>query len=322
MTAVTSEEMRSSVRPSDEDRIVRLNSVSEKRLIDPEVALTGSITKDQVIPDRLLSICDLDLDLTEEQKQVLAREEVGSMLKMGIRFEAILMAGFALAVAKTDNFTDPRIVYLLHEMGEETRHSRVFIRLLGQLETKAVEPFRGRFQEEVFKRVIRYLVTRPAPLFSMVVAGEEIPDLVNRMIGEDPESDPYLAAVNRYHRQEEARHLAYARIVLPDLWRSATPYQRYFINSIAPILVWTMFTTLVHPGVYERIGLPAMATWKQVNDSPTRIDLRRIATRPILKSLTNAGAIDGSRIPKGWRKLCGVTVDGHEKPLRKVSPSI
>ena len=50
-----------------------------------------------------------------------------------------------------------------------------------------------------------------------MLAGEEIPDLMQKLASEHPETDPLLAEVNRYHRQEEARHLAFARMRLPEL---------------------------------------------------------------------------------------------------------
>src|SRR5919201_5083723 len=76
-------------------------------------------------------------DLSDEQLAKLSREEVASILDAGLRFEAILMAGFSFQLALQRDFTDPRVIYALHEMGEETRHSRLFARLLDQLRPSA-----------------------------------------------------------------------------------------------------------------------------------------------------------------------------------------
>lgn len=35
-----------------------------------------------------------------------------------------------MQIARTTSMTDPRITYLLHEMGEETRHQRLLQRVL------------------------------------------------------------------------------------------------------------------------------------------------------------------------------------------------
>jgi hypothetical protein len=41
----------------------------------------------------------------------------------GVRFESVLMAGFSMEILGRRDLTDPRVTYLLHEMGEETRHA-------------------------------------------------------------------------------------------------------------------------------------------------------------------------------------------------------
>jgi hypothetical protein len=44
-----------------------------------------------------------------------------------------------MQIARTTSMTDPRITYLLHEMGEETRHQRLFQRVLTAM-SRHVEP--------------------------------------------------------------------------------------------------------------------------------------------------------------------------------------
>src|SRR3954468_17746562 len=123
-----------------EDRIERLSAVSLKRVIEPDVDVPGHIGDGAILPPELLSIDGLDLDLTPEQLATLSREEVASIVESGIRFEAILIAGFSLDLAGTRDLTAPRVTYALHELGEETRHSRLFVRLLQQLDPKAKNP--------------------------------------------------------------------------------------------------------------------------------------------------------------------------------------
>src|SRR4051794_31235688 len=115
-----------------EDRIDRLSAVSLNRVIEPDEAVPGHVGDGAVLPPELLSIDGLGLDLTPEQLATLSREEVASIVEAGIRFEAILIAGFALDIAGRNDVTDPRVVYMLHELGEETPHSPLFIRLLHQ----------------------------------------------------------------------------------------------------------------------------------------------------------------------------------------------
>ena len=130
------------------------------------------------------------------------------MLVTGLRFEAGLMAGFGNQIMRSD-VSDPRVTYMLHEIGEETRHSRLFSRLLGQLSPSARNPLTVLRPLELF--VVRQIIRRPALLSVLVLGGEEIPDLMQKVAMEHGDTDPFIREVNRYHRYEEARHLAFAR---------------------------------------------------------------------------------------------------------------
>ena len=298
-------------RPA-EARVERLNAVSAKRVIDPDQALTGTLGSGQVLGDELLSISELPVfeTLTRDQKVTLSREEIASITNEGIRFEAVLEAGFALQVVHADDLTDPRITYLLHEMGEETRHQRVFVRLLQQLQATAKNPLDRPIVRFVQKRAIRRIINKPALFYTLVLGGEEIPDLLQKIASEHPETDPFLADVNRYHRQEEARHLAFARIMLPEVWAKTTLTDRLAVKFVAPLIVGGMFDMLIHPGVYETVGLPGWETWKGANRSPKRVAIRHEATRGVLNALIDAEVLKPGRIPKGWRRLCGVDAQG------------
>lgn len=293
------------------DRVERLSRVSAKRVIDPDVDLPGRVGDGQVLPDELLSVHGLDLDLTAEQKRVLSREEVASILDAGIRFEAVLEAGFAFRIATAADITDPRITYLLHEIGEETRHQRLFQRVLTQLQPKSRNPMASwPIIPRLERAGVRWITRLPAMLFVSVLGGEEIPDLLQKKASEHPDTDPFLAEVNRYHRQEEARHLSFAKAVLPEVWAEATRLDRFVVTHVAPRSIDQMFRFMVHPGVYAEIGLPAWDTWKAVNNTPQRTALRHEATRPVLDAVIDAGILKQNQIPKAWQQLCGVNRSG------------
>lgn len=294
-----------------DERIERLSTVSLKRVIEPDLEVHGHVGEGAVLPPELLSIAGLDLDLTPEQLIKLSREEVASIVDNGIRFEAILMAGFALDIVRRHDLTDPRVTYMLHELGEETRHSRLFARLLTQLRPTAKNPLVNPVTTFVERRVLGRLMQMPAFFCVLVLTGEEIPDLLQKLASEHPDTDPFLRDVNRYHRQEEARHLAFARMLLPEAWKSASWLERVLIRHLAPVIVGGMFDTLVHPGVYATVGLPAWQTWRAANASPVRLDLKHRALRPLLNALVEAGALRPGAVPSGWQKVCGVDRFAH-----------
>jgi hypothetical protein len=287
-------------------RVERLNRASARRVIEPDVDVTGHLTKPQVIPDDLLSIAGLDVELTPAQRATLAREELASIVRFGISFEAVLMSGFAHHLALSSDVTDPRFTYALHEIGEETRHSRLFVRLIEELAPTQRDPLNSRFVAAVRSRILPELIRRPATLDTFVLAGEEIPDLMQKLAAEHPETDEYVRAISRYHRLEEARHLAFARTTVGEHYRNTTWTDRFAVRWIAPIGVVTMFDLSVQPFVYPTVGLPALRTWLRVRRLPERVALRQQCARSVLDALIDADVVEPERIPPMWRYAAGV----------------
>lgn len=157
------------------------------------------------------------------------------------------------------------------------------------------------------------IIALPALFHTLVLAGEEIPDLLQRQSVEHPDTDPFLREVNRYHRSEEARHLSYARAVLPEVWDRANLADRVAVRHVAPWVVKDMFRYLVGPGVYETVGLPGRETWEAVQELPGRQALLHEAMRNVLATLVDAGALQRGRLPQGWREVCGLDEQG--RPL-------
>jgi predicted metal-dependent hydrolase len=309
-TAAKDAARRQEAREATGRRVAKLNTASVRRVIEPDTDVVGSVGEGAVYGRQLSTVADLDLDLSEEQWATHSREELASVVVAGIRFESLLMSGFAMQLAHAPSMSDPRVTYMLHEIGEETRHSRLFVRLVTQLAPKAVSPLDKGLPGWFFRQVTRFVVRRPATLFTLVLAGEEIPDLLQKKLVEHPETDPFVKEVNRYHRLEEARHLAYARLSLPELWAEASWFDRFSVKYLVPVIVQIMFDGMVHPGVYETVGLPGMATWRAANHSAHQVSTRHEATRPVLATLLGAGVLQAGRIPALWRRVTGVDRQG------------
>src|SRR5690242_19619158 len=140
-------------------RVRALNEASLRRHVEPELELPfGTLAPDRVLPDDLLSIDGPDVDLDEQQRAQLSREELAAMLAAGINFEAILDAVFSYRLAEADDLTDPQYAYMLHEVGEETRHQRAFLRLLGELGAGARNPFDSRAGRRFQRQQVRVLL--------------------------------------------------------------------------------------------------------------------------------------------------------------------
>jgi P-aminobenzoate N-oxygenase AurF len=316
--ASTTSDTKPSTKPSTppgpslravDQRIERLSTASLKRIVEPDADVPGNVGDGQVLPDELLSLAnvpELFDALTDEQKRVLAREEFASIVDTGVRFESVLMAGFSLDILSRPDLTDPRVTYLLHEMGEETRHSRLFVRLLEQVKPQAKNPLDRPIGRLAMKIAMPFLTAMPSLFCLLVLSGEEVPDLLQKLASEHPDTDPMIKAVSKYHRQEEARHLAFGRMLFPEQWAAAGPVERFLVRHLGSRIAKAMFDTIVHPGVYGTVGLPTWSTWKAVNRSAGRTAMRHRALRPLLTPLLEAGVFRGGRVPKGWRIACGV----------------
>jgi hypothetical protein len=298
-----------------EERIERLSTASLRRIIEPDTEVPGTVGDGQVLPDELISLSnvpELFERLTDEQKRTLAREEFGSIVDTGVRFESVLLAGFSIEILNRPDLTDPRVTYLLHEMGEETRHSRLFVRLLEQIKPRAKNPLDNRIGRIAQQAVMPFVTGMRALFCLLVLSGEEVPDLLQKLASEHPDTDPMIKAVSKYHRQEEARHLAFGRLIFPEQWASAGPIERFLVRHLGSHIAVAMFDTIVHPGVYATVGLPTWPTWRAVNRSEGRTALRHRALRPLLTPLLEAGVFRGGRVPNGWRVACGVDRAGRD----------
>jgi hypothetical protein len=298
-------------------RVEKLNNASLARIIDPDKDLPGRLGDGQLLPDELLlPTAGLDAGLLDaEQMVTLSRQALASITTAGLQFEAILMAGFGLQIADAPDYTDPRITYLLHELGEETRHSRLFARMLDQLGPPAPNPVDNRVVDTVAGLVVDQVIHHPALLYTMVLAGEEIPDLLQKRAADHPDTDPFVREVNRYHRQEEARHLAFARMMLPEVWERAGLLDKTLVRFAAPTIIREMYENMIHAGVFGAVGLPALPTWRAARNHPGRVGVRVDATRPVLDALIDAGALERGKVPTPWRGLCAVDPDGHPVDL-------
>jgi hypothetical protein len=180
------------------------------------------------------------------------------------------------------------------------------------VQPRAKNPLDNAVLRVLQQAALPVLTSMPALFCLLVLSGEEVPDLMQKLASEHEATDPMIKAVSKYHRQEEARHLAFARMLFPEQWAAAGSVERFMVRHVGSRIAIGMFDTIVHPGVYATIGLPTWRTWKAVNRSAGRTALRHRALRPLLTTLLDAGAFRGGRVPKGWRQACGVDGRGRE----------
>ena len=207
---------------------------------------------------------------------------------------------------------------MLHEAGEETRHSRLFSRVIESIGPTAKLPVVADPRYAAIERLVTGLAFAiglqfPSAFNAMVLAGEEIPDLFQKRVADHPDTDPFIRDASRYHRQEEARHLSFARMMVGELGSGHGGADSDWSSGSCP--AWsTGCSTSSCTRACTPAGLPGIRTWLAVRSSPRRAALRHEATRPVLNALVDGGALRPGRIPTQWRRLCGVDRFGTPRP--------
>jgi para-aminobenzoate N-oxygenase AurF len=136
--------------------------------------------------------------------------EYAHLLQAGLWLESVFMARLATLAHRSDDVA--RRTRFLHEVREEAGHSLMFVELLHR------SGFSVRAEQAPALRVVdalaRLLPTGPAFFWALVVAGEELPDRLNRRLKRGIDDVTLSSVVYRMvqiHTRDEAAHAAYAR---------------------------------------------------------------------------------------------------------------
>jgi len=241
---------------TDQERTAeRLLRSTAAKNYDPDVDIDWSAPLAEglnfVLPHRCsLYGTDLYARLTPEQRIELGRHEIVSVASTGIFLEAVLMRLLA-RLAYWDDPLSRRSQYALAELGEETRHTIMFSRMIERLGTPAYLPPRSVFR---LGAILVNLAHGPS-MWGAILIGEEIIDRLQREAVSDPSVQPLVRMISRIHIVEEARHVGFARA---ELTRSVAGssrlgliYHRWLLARIAFILS----RVLINPRVYAAVGL-------------------------------------------------------------------
>lgn len=283
----------------DTQIVERLSRASVSKYYMPEVDVDWSPAFDPAaapaMPLELVSLYGLpELDrLSPTQRNRLVHHEIASLYSIVIRLENVLMRNFSRLVQQGDPL-DPLFPYFLHEVEEEARHNRMFIRLIRELDTGAY-PARGVMRRLEF--LIGWLITRSRATFlGLTLTAEVIPDYFHQRCLDTEPVHPVLRQVSLVHRVEEARHIQFAREYIRDAFASAPRGVRFLVAWTTPLIARLLFDLVVPPRVYVRAGVArnrwqAMRLWLRARSTPHRVELRQRAIAPLLEIYASIGAL-------------------------------
>jgi hypothetical protein len=197
--------------PDRETTAVKLLDASIKHSFDPrvDVAWDESWLPDTFyLPERLSTLYGTDLwqRMSRSHRIELSRCELANNLAFGIWVETLFMqmlARHSLGYHPRSN----HLRYALTELGDETRHSTMFSRMMDKLD-RGPYPFNplDRFATDL----LRAFSTEPLAYVAVLFV-EEMFDALQRVGLRDETVQPLCRQTFRIHVVEEARHMRFAR---------------------------------------------------------------------------------------------------------------
>jgi P-aminobenzoate N-oxygenase AurF len=195
---------------------VRLTYASRRKFWDVYNAFTwpDRLVEDAwYMPPELVSIHGTSAwdALDEEQRKRLAKFELGNFFSLVLQGERPLVQGLVHRLYSRSNSREIT-EYLHHFVDEENKHMVMFgefcHRYIGKVypEKKIALPREyAKGEEEV-------------AFFCKVMVVEELGDYYNVAIEKDERIEPMVREINRVHHRDEARHLAFGRLYLAELF--------------------------------------------------------------------------------------------------------
>jgi hypothetical protein len=280
------------VTTTDTERVAdRLLRSTAAKAYDPHVDVDWSAPlapdKGYLLPHRCsLYGTALYDQLSPEQRIELGKHEAVSVASTGIFLEAVLMRMLSRVAYVRDPMSQ-HVQYALAELGEETRHTIMFTKMIGRLGTPCYLP----------PSAIRWLggllssIAHGPSLWGAILIGEEVIDRLQREIVDDESIQPLIRMICRIHITEEARHVGFARAELTAsmarMPRYELPFHRLTLARTALILSRIM----INPRVYLSVGLDPRAARRVALANPYYRETLRYGGQKLVSFLDDAGLI-------------------------------
>ena len=291
-----------SLRLTDREVIAnRLLISSAKASYDPLTEIDWDVPVDAeryAMPPHRVSLYGTALwdRLSEEQRKELSRQEVASIARTGIWFEAILIESLIRHAYDLDPATS-HVQYAYTEIADECRHSVMFAKFIDKM---GAAHHRFPRVPQVLGKVFK--ATSNGPLtFGGALFIEELLDQAQREMMTDEAIVPLSRAVSRIHVTEEARHMRYAREELIRDWPNRGALARARSRLVLALVAAVSTDYLIHPDCYARVGLDPRQARRAARRNPHWRASKRWMARQAVETFTAAGLISGlsERI---WRR--------------------
>ena len=276
----------------------RLCRVSREQAIDPfsRLAWPKTLERDQwFMSPELLSLYETDAwdDLGEKDRRVLSFFELVNFFSINIHGERMLIEGLAKRLYR--RHTETISPYLHHFLDEENKHMFYFGRFCHQYAGKVYAEKRFAVEREYAEGEEEFL------FFARVMLFEEMVDIYNRRMAKDDRIVALAREINWLHHFEEARHLAFGRRLVEELfeeWRGRwqAEVRRRIGEELSDFLDAT-WKEYFNPEAYRDAGLDdAYALRRRVLQEPVVEGRKRAVCGRSARTLLELGLLDEESI--------------------------
>jgi hypothetical protein len=190
--------------------------------------------------------------LTEGQKKLLSFYEAVNFYSLNINGEKALIEGLAKRLYD-DERPSEHSQYIHHFLDEENKHMTFFGNFCMKYAGKVYPDRKINFGREYLDGEEEFL------FFLKVFIFEEIADYFNIKMGQDERLNPVAQKINHYHHVDEARHLAFGRAHLKEVWEKySESWGQAYKESLIPYISQYLLSTwreYYNPDVYQDAGL-------------------------------------------------------------------
>jgi hypothetical protein len=213
------------------------------------------------------------------------------LLEVGLWLESLLVERLARLAYRSKDFI--RCTQYLQEILEEAGHSLMFVELIHRSGVK-LPAARGALRglADTFGR---WVPSRSALFWAMVVIGEELPNRLNyrRQRGvEDVTLSAVVYRVAQLHGLDEASHSAYARAHCEQAAGRLREWQRTLLSPLLSRIIdaFARFAYFPPTAVYRCSGLAPAAQWRvRALHNPARCYQVGVMLSPTLEFLKRIG---------------------------------
>ena len=273
---------------------VRLTKASRKKLWDvyntfnwPDV-----LEKDAwYMPPELISLYGTPVyeALSEEQRKSLSLYELGNFFSLVLQGERPLVQGLVHRLYAKGNSV-PVNEYLHHFVDEENKHMVMFGEFCNRYVGKVYPEKKITLSREYAKG------EEEVAFYCKVMVVEELGDYYNLAIEKDERVDALVREINKVHHVDEARHLAFGRVQLAELFERYSP--DWSADTLAGFRQWladylrASWGDYYNPTMYRDAGLADAYELRQLAMShPAGVEFRKMASAKIVAYFIKTGLL-------------------------------